>query len=300
MWFLKSAKLGFAPAQNDIGLIYLHGLGIPANKEKGLEWLVKAAAQGHVESQRRLSEIFEAAKKKPGNAPRVRKSKARNTKTAVNKMRASLRRDPHLLLLSAFRDDDVTAKEAVSLARQNYKWTEPQTSAVANTFRQLAKINADAVIEQRNRLLGDWVRTNKELEWDPSRRLHLSTGPICEELRWSFYKDATYELYYWKKGIPYEGGEPSAAVKTLRMWEELQEGRFYDWSRTRDEMKTLRGIWFINGPKSILTLFSSDSSNKGFKKLRLKLRGDRALTGDRPDGGSIPIGAELIHQDYLD
>jgi TPR repeat protein len=49
-YFKKSAELGFAEAQYDLGVRYIVGRGVPKNEATGLEWYKKAAAQGYKEA----------------------------------------------------------------------------------------------------------------------------------------------------------------------------------------------------------------------------------------------------------
>lgn len=57
-WMLKSAAAGYAPAQNNIGLSYLHGLGVEANDKKAFEYFEKAAKQGLTYAQSELAMLY--------------------------------------------------------------------------------------------------------------------------------------------------------------------------------------------------------------------------------------------------
>ena len=48
------ARKGHAMAQNDVGVMYALGLGVPASMEEAARWLTLAAEQGVAESQARL------------------------------------------------------------------------------------------------------------------------------------------------------------------------------------------------------------------------------------------------------
>ena len=51
------AAEGHAPSQYNLGLMYLHGLGVPANAERAREWIRKAAAQGYAPAQQKQSTL---------------------------------------------------------------------------------------------------------------------------------------------------------------------------------------------------------------------------------------------------
>jgi hypothetical protein len=40
VWMMRAAKAGHSSAQNNIGLSYLHGLGVIKDKNKAFEWFV--------------------------------------------------------------------------------------------------------------------------------------------------------------------------------------------------------------------------------------------------------------------
>lgn len=53
---LAKAESGEADAQNEAGLMYLYGEGLPQDEEKALYWFHRAAAQGHADAQFNLGE----------------------------------------------------------------------------------------------------------------------------------------------------------------------------------------------------------------------------------------------------
>ena len=55
----EAAEQGYAPAQYEIGRIYLYGRGIPADYQKALLWEQKAAEQGDPRAQRDLAFMYE-------------------------------------------------------------------------------------------------------------------------------------------------------------------------------------------------------------------------------------------------
>ncbi|MCP4146235.1 MAG: sel1 repeat family protein, partial [bacterium] len=55
---LEAAESGFAPAQAKIGILFLHGEGVPQNDEKAYDWLDKAFQQGHYEAEYYLGLSF--------------------------------------------------------------------------------------------------------------------------------------------------------------------------------------------------------------------------------------------------
>jgi Protein kinase domain/Sel1 repeat len=57
--YRKAAEHGDAEAQFRLGLMYLRGQGVQADKSVGFDWVHKAAAQGHAAAQNRLGNAYE-------------------------------------------------------------------------------------------------------------------------------------------------------------------------------------------------------------------------------------------------
>ena len=57
-WMLKAANNGHIAAQNNIGLSYLHGLGVEEDKQKAFEWFKKSAEQGLPYAQSELAMLY--------------------------------------------------------------------------------------------------------------------------------------------------------------------------------------------------------------------------------------------------
>ena len=57
-WYLKAAKQGHAEAQNNLGLLYRDGKGVPQDKEEAFEWFSKSAMQGNKYAQYNLGNMF--------------------------------------------------------------------------------------------------------------------------------------------------------------------------------------------------------------------------------------------------
>jgi hypothetical protein len=55
----EAANQGYAPAEYELGRIYLYGRGIPADYDKALVWEKKAADKGDVRAQRDLALMYE-------------------------------------------------------------------------------------------------------------------------------------------------------------------------------------------------------------------------------------------------
>lgn len=53
------AKLGKVAAQNNLGLMYFLGEGVPQDDPQALEWFLKAAEQGHADAQFNLGMMYE-------------------------------------------------------------------------------------------------------------------------------------------------------------------------------------------------------------------------------------------------
>ena len=56
--FLKSAELGYGPAQHIVGLCYFDGFGVKENNAEAFEWFKKAAEQGIAGAQLSLGMLF--------------------------------------------------------------------------------------------------------------------------------------------------------------------------------------------------------------------------------------------------
>ncbi len=57
-YMLKAANFGHVVAQNNIGLSYLHGLGVEKDKNKAFYWFEKAAKQGLSYAQSELAMLY--------------------------------------------------------------------------------------------------------------------------------------------------------------------------------------------------------------------------------------------------
>lgn len=57
-WMLMAAKNNHSAAQNNIGLSYLHGLGVGKNSKLAFIWLSKAAKNGIIDAQNELARLY--------------------------------------------------------------------------------------------------------------------------------------------------------------------------------------------------------------------------------------------------
>lgn len=57
-YMLRAAKAGHIAAQNNIGLSYLHGLGVDKNQKKAFFWFEKSAKQGLSYAQSELAMLY--------------------------------------------------------------------------------------------------------------------------------------------------------------------------------------------------------------------------------------------------
>lgn len=64
-WYLLAAERGFAPSQLRLGLAYLAGAGIVADKAKGAAWIALAAGQGFGPAQLVLGMAYEGGEGVP-------------------------------------------------------------------------------------------------------------------------------------------------------------------------------------------------------------------------------------------
>lgn len=65
----KAAEMGHADAQMHIGKMYYNGWGIKHNHHTALKWHKKSAAQGNIESQKKLKEYMHEGQNKSGPQP---------------------------------------------------------------------------------------------------------------------------------------------------------------------------------------------------------------------------------------
>ena len=59
-WYRGGAEAGVASAQYRLGMMYAHGEDVPRNDRSAVEWLAKAAQQGHPEARREAAELYYA------------------------------------------------------------------------------------------------------------------------------------------------------------------------------------------------------------------------------------------------
>ena len=57
-WTKKSAKQGDAEAQNNLGVMYDKGQGVPQNYKKAFDWFKKSAKQDFAKAQYNLGMIY--------------------------------------------------------------------------------------------------------------------------------------------------------------------------------------------------------------------------------------------------
>jgi len=58
-WFRKAAEQGFARAQYNLGIIYQTGKGVPQDYAEAVRWYLKAAEQGHADAQNNLGFMYQ-------------------------------------------------------------------------------------------------------------------------------------------------------------------------------------------------------------------------------------------------
>jgi TPR repeat protein len=56
----REAEQGSARAQRDLGLLYLHGLGVPEDEAEALRWLLRASTQGDGRAQFYAGHMYES------------------------------------------------------------------------------------------------------------------------------------------------------------------------------------------------------------------------------------------------
>ena len=56
-WYRKAAESGRAEAQNNLGLLYVLGRGVPKDDAEAVKWFGRAAAQGYGPAQTNLAAL---------------------------------------------------------------------------------------------------------------------------------------------------------------------------------------------------------------------------------------------------
>ncbi len=54
-WYRAAADQGFAEAQYNLGRMYADGKGVPKNEANARDWFAKAAKQGHAAAKKRVT-----------------------------------------------------------------------------------------------------------------------------------------------------------------------------------------------------------------------------------------------------
>jgi TPR repeat protein len=57
-WWKRAANLGYAPAEDNVGVCYSHGFGVPQDFSKALYWYKKAASQGDAFAEMKLGYAY--------------------------------------------------------------------------------------------------------------------------------------------------------------------------------------------------------------------------------------------------
>jgi TPR repeat protein len=56
-WFRKAAERGYAPAQYNLGKMYLKGQGVAVDREEARKWLTRAADAGYPAAKKALDAL---------------------------------------------------------------------------------------------------------------------------------------------------------------------------------------------------------------------------------------------------
>ena len=57
-WYQRAAAQGYAAAQSNIGVLYIHGWGVPLDYAQAKSWFEKAAAQGNADAEVDLGSLY--------------------------------------------------------------------------------------------------------------------------------------------------------------------------------------------------------------------------------------------------
>ena len=58
-WYRLAAEQGYAPAQNNLGVKYHHGRGVPQDYKEAVKWYTKSAEQGIASAQSNLGMMYD-------------------------------------------------------------------------------------------------------------------------------------------------------------------------------------------------------------------------------------------------
>ena len=70
-WYRKAADQGHASAQNNLGIMYATGQGVPQNDAEAVKWYRLAADQGHASAQNLLGDMYRNGKGVPKDPVRA-------------------------------------------------------------------------------------------------------------------------------------------------------------------------------------------------------------------------------------
>lgn len=71
-WYTRAARRGLPTAQYNLGFIYQTGNGVPPNARAAADWYARAAAQNHPESANNLAMLLADGSLGPRDLPRAR------------------------------------------------------------------------------------------------------------------------------------------------------------------------------------------------------------------------------------
>jgi uncharacterized protein len=71
LWIMKAAAQGFVPAFSFVGDAYANGDGVKQDREKALQWFMKAAEQGDAQAKQILELALGRSKEQTINKQRV-------------------------------------------------------------------------------------------------------------------------------------------------------------------------------------------------------------------------------------
>lgn len=144
------AEAGHAPAQNTLGVMHDHGLGVPADIDRAVAWFQRAAAQGDAKAQANLGVLHEQGRGVPrdlGEAVRwYRLAAAQRRGLAENNLAAILARGQH------GPPDLVEAYVLFDRAARDYPAEPDRAAAAANRDAVAARLTAEQLGEAKRRL----------------------------------------------------------------------------------------------------------------------------------------------------
>ncbi|MGA8147697.1 MAG: tetratricopeptide repeat protein [Gallionellaceae bacterium] len=154
-WYLKAAKLGYAPAQTNLGWVLQMGTGTELSDKEAAEWYMKAANQGYAPAQYNLGLLYYAGR---GGIPK-------DPRAAVAWFRKAAEQGYTPAQNGLAKMYQYGQGGLVSLI-QAYKWfylaAEAGNESAKENKQAIKKLMAPEMIEESQALAQEWLASRKK------------------------------------------------------------------------------------------------------------------------------------------